>query len=646
MVAQASAAGPDIAAIFGAREAVRTPALSPDGSRILYLAADAAAGESLMVAPSDGSAPPKAIASASGIPTQLQDCDWADDHRIVCTIYDIDTSGTADVTLLGVRRLIALDDDGRHQASLGQRQSIAARLRMSNDDGIVIDWREGKDGKLLIERDHVPEQQLGTHLASSDNGYGVDLVDTRSLAASKVEQADPTASSFLSDGMGVVRMKSNRESNGLGILRPNEHWAYRILGDRTWRPFSTVTENDQGLRPISVDGRANVAYCLMKKDGRDALYRVSLDGSMKTDPVYADPHVDVEDTIRVGREARLIGVKITADTANATYFDSDYAALSKALSKALPHFPIVNFVSASADESKLLLFAGSDIDPGRYYVFDRQTKHLNELMLTRPRLEHAALSTMKSVSYTAADGTAIPAFLSLPPGGPTKGRPAIVMPHGGPASHDDWGFDWLVQFYTARGFAVLQPEYRGSTGYGDAWQMQNGFKSWRVAIGDVVDAGRWLVAQGIADPQKLAIVGWSYGGYAALESQVLDPKLFKAVVAIAPVTDLDALKAESSRFTNDALARNYIGNIDTDAASPARHAAVFEAPVLMFHGTLDMNVGVAETRSMNDRLRAAGKQSQAIIYPGLDHQLPSSEIRADMLRRSDAFLRASLHLAN
>ena len=235
---------------------------------------------------------------------------------------------------------------------------------------------------------------------------------------------------------------------------------------------------------------------------------------------------------------------------------------------------------------------------------------------------------------------------TLPPGGPTKGRPAIVMPHGGPASHDDWGFDWLVQFYTARGFAVLQPEYRGSTGYGDAWQMQNGFKSWRVAIGDVVDAGRWLVAQGIADPQKLAIVGWSYGGYAALESQVLDPKLFKAVVAIAPVTDLDALKAESSRFTNDALARNYIGNIDTDAASPARHAAVFEAPVLMFHGTLDMNVGVAETRSMNDRLRAAGKQSQAIIYPGLDHQLPSSEIRADMLRRSDAFLRASLHLAN
>ncbi|MEI9851159.1 MAG: alpha/beta fold hydrolase [Sphingomonas sp.] len=123
------------------------------------------------------------------------------------------------------------------------------------------------------------------------------------------------------------------------------------------------------------------------------------------------------------------------------------------------------------------------------------------------------------------------------------------MPHGGPGARDEWGFDWLAQFFAARGYAVLQPNFRGSAGYGEDWFLENGFKSWRTAIGDVNDGGRWLVGQGIAAPAKLAIVGWSYGGYAALQSAVLDPELFKAIVAIAPVTDLGALKEESRWFT-------------------------------------------------------------------------------------------------
>ena len=111
-----------------------------------------------------------------------------------------------------------------------------------------------------------------------------------------------------------------------------------------------------------------------------------------------------------------------------------------------------------------------------------------------------------------------------------------------------WGFNWLVQFYAARGFAVLQPNFRGSAGYGDAWLVNNGFKSWPIAIGDVLAAGHWLVSQGIADPAKIAIVGWSYGGYAALQSAVVEPGFFKAVVAIAPVTDLAALKERVARL--------------------------------------------------------------------------------------------------
>ena len=149
-----------------------------------------------------------------------------------------------------------------------------------------------------------------------------------------------------------------------------------------------------------------------------------------------------------------------------------------------------------------------------------------------------ALAPVESITYPAADGTAIPAYLT------------IMMPHGGPGNRDEWGFDWLAQFFAHRGFVVLQPNFRGFTGYGEAWTHGNGFVGWRTSIGDVNDAGRWLVKQGMAAPGELAIVGWSYGDYAALQSAVLDPELYKAIVAIAPVTDLESLRAEGRDFTS------------------------------------------------------------------------------------------------
>jgi dipeptidyl aminopeptidase/acylaminoacyl peptidase len=252
---------------------------------------------------------------------------------------------------------------------------------------------------------------------------------------------------------------------------------------------------------------------------------------------------------------------------------------------------------------------------------------------------------MKPVTYKAADGTVVPAYLTLPPGGSGRGLPAIVMPHGGPGARDEWGFHWLVQYFANRGFAVLQPNFRGSAGYGREWFQENGFQSWRTAIGDVNDAGRWLVSEGIADPSKLAILGWSYGGYAALQSNVVDPDLFKAVVAIAPVADLEELRNEWLRFSSAANFRDFIGTGPHVAqGSPARHAGKMKAPVLLFHGELDRNVSVRQSRLMRDRLRDAGKSVELLDFPGLDHYLMDSAVRADMLRRSDAFLRTSLKL--
>jgi dipeptidyl aminopeptidase/acylaminoacyl peptidase len=154
-----------------------------------------------------------------------------------------------------------------------------------------------------------------------------------------------------------------------------------------------------------------------------------------------------------------------------------------------------------------------------------------------------------------------------------------------------------------------------------------------------------MVKEGIADPSKLAIVGWSYGGYAALQANVVDPDLFKAVIAIAPVTDLGMLRGEQRGFVNMKIAQDYIGEgPHIEEGSPARHAFKFKAPVLMFHGDRDVNVSHKEAEEMDEKLKKAGKKSDLVIYEKRDHQLDDSAVRADMLGKSDAFLRKALKL--
>ncbi|MEJ0007820.1 MAG: alpha/beta fold hydrolase [Steroidobacteraceae bacterium] len=419
-------------------------------------------------------------------------------------------------------------------------------------------------------------------------------------------------------------------------------------GSDDWHKLSNYNEVDHtGFRPVAIDHDLNIAYGWKKLNGRIALYSVGLDDALTEKLVYSRPDVDLSGLIRIGRDGRVVGVSYSTDVGKAEFFVDDYKQVMNALRQALPQLPLVSIVDTSADEKKVLVFAGSDIDPGSYFIMDRQANKLRKFLGTRALLEGARLGRDKAITYTTADGTSIPGYLTLPPGvEDPKGLPAIVMPHGGPGSRDVWGFDWLAQFYAARGFVVLQPEYRGSAGFGDDWFVNNGFKSWDIAVGDVVAAGRWLVKQGIADPSKLATVGWSYGGYAALQSVAIDPTLFKAIVAIAPVTDLAALKEEHRWWTDYTMLSNYVGDgPHMHDGSPIAHAAQFKQPVMFFHGTSDINVSVEQSKNMNAALKAAGAHSDLVIFEDHDHQLEDSIVRIDMLRQSDAFLRRSLGMS-
>jgi dipeptidyl aminopeptidase/acylaminoacyl peptidase len=219
----------------------------------------------------------------------------------------------------------------------------------------------------------------------------------------------------------------------------------------------------------------------------------------------------------------------------------------------------------------------------------------------------------------------------------------VILPHGGPSARDFWGFDWLSQFLAARGYAVLQPEYRGSAGFGDAWLNENGFRNWRTSIGDIAASAKWLAAEGIADPQRMAIFGWSYGGYAALQSAATEPSLYKAVIAVAPVTDLALLKEEARNFTNGQIVEDEIGSGPHVAdGSPVRHAADIAAPVLLVHGDLDSNVNFEQSQKMESALKDAGKQCELIRFKGLDHQLNDSDARAEMLTRAGELLERTI----
>jgi dipeptidyl aminopeptidase/acylaminoacyl peptidase len=199
--------------------------------------------------------------------------------------------------------------------------------------------------------------------------------------------------------------------------------------------------------------------------GRQAFYSVALDGSMKEELIFARPDVDVDGVVRIGRRNRVVGVSYVTDVRQTVYFDPDLKALATSLGKALPNQPLVRIVDSTTDESKLLLIAASDVDPGTYYVLDRKTKQMRPLMAIREEVAEMPLGKVRPITYPATDGTMVPGYLTLPPGKESaKGLPAIVLPHGGPGARDEWGFDWLSQFYAARGFAVLQPNFRGSTG--------------------------------------------------------------------------------------------------------------------------------------------------------------------------------------
>ncbi len=637
----------DDAAAFGALESIYTAALSADGTKLVYTGPGT--GPSTIAVVIDMNTGSIAqVARGDGNPINITNCEWSAADRIVCTLWGLSRVRSI---LVPLQRTMSMDPDGKNQIFLGQKDTLEQVGKRLGDGG-VVDWLNGVDGMVLMARSYVPESTTGRMVGRTEEGLGVDRVDSRTGKVTQVERPGDDATNYISDGLGHIRIMTTAKVSESGLMQGVDNFSYRTANDRAWHPLGSYTDDrsgggrGHGIWPLAVDPAINSAYVTEALDGRDALYRIKLDESLARELVVANKEVDVDDVVTIGRGGRVIGATYATDRRYVEYFDPDYKKIQTMLERALPKTPLIGFESASANEQFLVVRASSDTDPGNWYVYDRTKKSLGVIAPARPALKGKTLSPMKAISYPAADGTPIPGYLTLPPGvTDARNLPAIVMPHGGPGARDEWGFDWLTQFYAQRGFVVLQPNYRGSAGFGDAWYANNGIRGWKTSIGDVCDAGRWLVSQGMANPAKLAIVGWSYGGYAALQSNVLDPNLFKAVVAIAPVTDFALMKTKALQYTNGFLTADFIGSgPHVKEGSPAQNVGLFKAPVIMFQGDNDLNVDIAQSRLMDKELHKAGKSSELIVYPDLEHSLRDGTVRADMLRKSDAFLRKHLAL--
>lgn len=402
----------------------------------------------------------------------------------------------------------------------------------------------------------------------------------------------------------------------------------------------TNASGGAGLTSLGQDG-ATVVYNAEDSGGWSHWYEVPLDGSAPAKEILAGTQAE---SIYVDKtNGRMIGYRRGGEQTARVYFDPRIQSLSDKIARAFKGRQ-TSLVDWTPDFGHVLVRTSGNNDSGTLFLVDLNQLKANAIGLERPAVSPAMVGPISTVTYTASDGLQMDGILTLPPGREAKGLPVVIFPHGGPSSQNDAEFDWWAQAFSSRGYAVFQPNFRGSTNQGDAFERAGDGEWGRKMQTDLSDGLAALAAKGIVDPKRACIMGGSYGGYAALAGVTLQHGIYRCAVAVAPVSDLVAMyntdfnESGTSGVVQQSLVRQLGSRSRLSEVSPVRFAAKADAPILLVHGRDDTVVPFEQSSKMADALHSAGRPYEMVELKREDHWLSRPDTRQQMLEAAVAFV--------
>ncbi|WP_286829717.1 MULTISPECIES: alpha/beta hydrolase family protein [Kordiimonas] len=380
--------------------------------------------------------------------------------------------------------------------------------------------------------------------------------------------------------------------------------------------------------------------------GTKGLFSIDVETGEIIEKLFSHPEYDISSVTEHPITGHVSGVAYVDDHYRITYFDKDLALIKRSINKALPD--TVNYIAGQAKEKRLyLIYSASDTVPGAYYLFDRDQGQLHFITSAYPNIDVTKSAVTRRVDIPVRDGSTIPAYLTIPHHTDTpRTMPTVVLPHGGPQARDTADWDYWAQFLADRGYLVIKPNFRGSTGFGPAFQ-EAGENQWGGLMqDDVTDATHWIVEKGYADPNRICIVGASYGGYASLMGVIKEPDLYQCAISVNGVTDIPSMKANDRNFIGGkAWGKKWglEGKRDEDI-SPYDRAEEINTPVLIMASRDDRRVPYDQSAKLHDRLEKLGKETRYVKIESGDHYMVTAASRATLLSETEKFLKA--HIGN
>ncbi|HXU99767.1 MAG TPA: alpha/beta fold hydrolase [Caulobacteraceae bacterium] len=606
---------------YGKLPAIDLVRLSPSGQKIAFIAVD---GETrkLFVRKVDGDA---LFVNTVGT-SKIRDIEWAgDDFVIVVASYTL-KSGTGEIDKWSYSTRTELGVVLEANLKTGQ----IARL-LVHDQGDTFGGAALYLGSRKID-DKWCAFLLTYNLRMGTFIYKVDLDTGADWPMPKFQGADMA---YLLDTDGQIAARQR-------YAETTRLWS--LLEGATG--LGAVAERHSDLNRVSLDGLGRTpGTALVEEDGSQADTYDEYPLAVSSKPTRLFENLQPESFLHDPDSHLLIGAILPRD-GGAFFFDPKLQRRFDALRKGFAAYH-VHLESMAENLDKAVIKTDGGDDPGTYWLVDLATGKAEDLMSAYPTIDAKDVGSTRMFPYHASDGMALEGLLTLPPGSAGKSLPLVVVPHGGPVDVYDWiGFDFWAQAFASRGYAVFQPNYRGSGGYGAAFR-EAGMGAWGgKMLTDISDGVSALAQAGIVDPKRVCVAGASYGGYAALAGVTLQHGIYRCAVAISAVTDVgnvmntrgDSASVASGRYNQRLFGASFAGADQVRAISPLRFAQDADAPILLIHGKDDSVVPFVHSLDMNAALTTAGKPHEFIALEGEDHFWSHEQTRLQILEATVPFV--------